>query len=317
MLQTASQFHVSPTVSERIIQATTNVNKAAQADEDALRSLLGLSSAMNQQELSGRQTPPHLSQIPQFPPSQPPAQIFNRNFEPPHIAPQPQRVHQFPNYDSPEIERRMLPEQLQQPRQMPMGYGPPQGGPMYQQPQQPQYSSFSPPHPPEPSFGQRQPAPRAAPAQAKSNFVSAPLMPSVLLNKNRSFGASAKSPNSALSPPQQPQNGLPSPNSSYSHLSPQARLGAQSIPPPPVPPVESRPVESQALAQSTSQSSFDQALKSPEKAAPRPLESSTGIAILDEALKRSHLYQKPSNPNQPPLDRQAFRGQLVGLMQVS
>lgn len=58
-------------------------------------------------------------------------------------------------------------------------------------------------------------------------------------------------------------------------------------------------------------------LGSPETAAARPLESSTGIAILDEALKRSHLYQKPSNPNQPPLDRQAFRGQLVGLMQVS
>jgi hypothetical protein len=140
------------------------------------------------------------------------------------------------------------------------------------------------------------------------------LMPSVLLNKNRSAGASAaKSPNTALSQLPSTQNGSPSPVTSFAQLS---RAGAQSIPPPPVPPVESRPVESQALAQSTSHDSFDRALASPEKAAPIALTSNAAIDVLNETLKRSHLYQKHDNYASRPLERQAFRSQLVGLMQV-
>lgn len=300
---------------------------SAQSDEDALRNLLGLSSTIAPRELERRQTPPHLAGLPQAFTNQ----AYNRNFEPPHIAPVPQRMHQIPDYDSPELERRMLPQQPPVPHQplpsMAMGYGPPHGGPMYSQPPQPSQQfqqNFSPPQPPPPSFSQRQPqypAPSAAQrpvptSQQQSlpaNFNSAPLMPSVILNKNRSASSATKSPSAALSPAQRSQNGLPSPVASYAQL---ARAGAQSIPPPPVPPVESRPAESQALAQSTSQDSFDKALASPPQSVTVPLTANVAMDALNETLKRSHLYQKKDSYASTPVDRQTFRSQLVGLLQV-
>ena len=86
------------------------------------------------------------------------------------------------------------------------------------------------------------------------------------------------------------------------------RNGAQSIPPPPVPPVESRPPGSAGTA-----------LVSPPAAEadrPDPLTAGGMVDIVNGMLKQSHIYAAAGSGG-PALDRQRFRSQLVGLLQVS
>lgn len=277
------------------------------ADENELRSLLGLGS---QSPSYNKISPAPYHQQPQqlsstygtySPVWQQQASLAKSQNQRPQqhqpaiepLAPRPQKLAQF---DSLDYEGLVPPPTF-----------------THQSSQQAQgtHHQMQPQHPPPPPHfthhHHHQPPPnqqqhsyqRQAPASATSQqqqFVSAPLMPSVLLNKNQTSGAS---------PPVQPRGTAPQPqtSSSYggqsygSHQVPQysptssgfqkygpppvlrvksplsqshtygyasseysssdPRVGAQSIPPPPVPPVESRPPHAQQQQQVPRRSSGD------------------------------------------------------------
>lgn len=168
-------------------------NTSQSADEDALRNLLGLGSGsprlnkpspgpynQSQQRGSPRANYPASNQEPNLSQSQRPRQPQQQPVQQPVIeplAPRPQKMAQF---DSLAYE---APVQQPAPSNNPQGHS-------LQYKMQPQHP------PPPPHLVQhhhqhhqqqqhRQP-PAPAPAQSQQQFVSAPLMPSVLLNKNQS-----------------------------------------------------------------------------------------------------------------------------------
>ena len=260
----------SPTVSERLSLATTNVGIAHMADENALRNLLGLTTAGNVEQEHVTFKPSH----------------YEKN------QPQQQGYSQAPMH-------------LQHSSGRELGY---QASTSVSQhmPQHPaRHEHFH-----HPMSQTQQPE--------KIHLLPAPLMPSVIQNKNRlanrNNGLADSQHQITQSQQQQPYRDQSFPSSSLLAPSQQSRSGARSIPPPPVPPIESRPHQQQ-LEQPTSRRdaySKDQA---------HALSPSIALEILDQTIQTSPSSRLPAardgmNEAGSKLDRHAFRNHIVTLLQV-
>lgn len=298
--------------------------------EDALKSLLGLATGLG--TTAGSQPGPAPRPPGPIYPSQQsyPGPVTNTNF-----AQQPYS----PSIASGQVYAQ-APSTSSQQYGVGQAYGPNGCKPPPPSQQQQQQQPYRPAPIPDASFG----GPRqAAPAQSNHHFVSAPLMPSVILNKARtgssqtaaaSSSGSSSSGTAPISPQYQHGYAQPAPilqraqsppvlraksplRQSYTY-----RMGAESIPPPPVPPVESRPIHPH---QSSSRDASPNRLTANEPAmaaAPQAGTSSpSALDLLNEQLKKTSLYQPPQ-PHQAYsvqpviLDRYAFRTQVMHLLQV-
>ncbi|KAK9895136.1 hypothetical protein P389DRAFT_89061 [Cystobasidium minutum MCA 4210] len=356
-----------------------NLQPTNTSDEDALRNLLGLGSVSPRHQSKPSPGPYHqqLQPSPQqrsTPPvsshylsqSQRPQQSSQTILEP--LAPRPQKLAQFDSVEyEPPIQQQQQPPYQQQPYMA----GPPPMAPMHgmsyeHQPTHPPPPPHLAPH--HPSHDQHQQPQRQAP-MPNPTFNSAPLMPSVLLNKKPTGQQpSPQHQQRVLPPPQQQHQQHPAPsfNQPYSHQQQPAqapqysptnpsfskygpppvlrvksplrqsqtfsyassdysnsdtRFGAQSIQPPPVPPVESRPAQMQQQPQRQNSGERVQQALSPRSSPQRqehPLSATHVMDVLSDTLQKTQIYQSTGSSHFDrlgPLNKEDFRRQLYGFVQ--
>lgn len=344
----SEQAGPSAVQSQGLPQERSSAAPTAFADENALKDLLGLSSAAVPQPANFQAQTPLSSTFPQ--PSQVPA--------PQHIP---------PPFSAAPPQQNMHGQNNSKPSGFPRGnFG--QGGQQQHRrpPQQQQQRPYG-------NRNQDRNLPR--PPAEEHTFVTAPLMPSVILNKNRQVSSSAtngSSPRSAP-PPKLPSPITAEPQISQRPVSPvlrassplrhsqtayqalavgeqtnasqqqngslatahhasaemasleqMLRAGAASIPPPPVP-EEARPspttsshvTQSQGPPTRLHENTSNQAAEPSPTALNRsaPLEPGHALDVLNETLHRGPLYHPP--PGARPMERAMFRDSVVYLMQVS
>lgn len=343
----------SPTVSKRLMTAQTNVHQAVHADETALKTLLGLTESP-----SGLAAPNQPQTQQNLGRSRGPLPIPGG-----HLL---DSARNIPASLTQALPTQNVPQQAPKQQNLPHPSQRGQGGVNPSYPQvayQHQYPSTM--------YANVKSAPseQYAPPPPRSNPV--PLMPSVLLNKNRGAAAPAFPPPSAQTQPQnqyfpvqsdarsqpvvgaeqgqrdQPghvhnvlalsQKGSQAASNSQSsgvvpprlHSQPyEHRSGAASIPPPPVPPMASRPQQSlpsptqlktSTTVQSTNLDGQQQSSPSNaylERKTTTPSQHATALDLLEAAMHHNSIRTSAYTRATSTMDRRSFSDHIYKLLGV-